>query len=117
MGKRNYRRFETSFKQRLVEQIEKGYLSATEAAREHQIAKSLIERWRRKCLSNTLVEKPTKRERQLEIENETLKAKIGELVVEMDHLKKWQIWVQQRKSADTSVITAKTLDRFRKPAK
>jgi hypothetical protein len=68
-------------------------------------------------LSNGLVEKPSKRERQLEADNEKLKAKIGELILEMDHLKKWQNWVQQRKSADTSVITAKNLDQFRKPAK
>jgi len=117
MGKRNYRRFEAAFKRQLVEQIETGQLSPTEAARDNQIARSLIERWRQQYQSNGLVEKPSKRERQLEADNEKLKAKIGELVLEMDHLKKWQNWVQQRKSADTSVITAKNLDQFRKPAK
>jgi len=117
MGKRNYRRFEAAFKRQLVEQIETGQLSPTEAARDNQIARSLIERWRQQYQSNGLVEKPSKRERQLEAENEKLKAKIGELILEMDHLKKWQNWVQQRKSADTSVITAKNLDQFRKPAK
>jgi len=117
MGKRNYRRFEAAFKRQLVEQIETGQLSPTEAARDNQIARSLIERWRQQYQSNGLVEKPSKRERQVEADNEKLKAKIGELILEMDHLKKWQNWVQQRKSADTSVITAKNLDQFRKPAK
>src|SRR5262245_25234002 len=117
MGKRSYRRFEAAFKRQLVEQIETGRLTPTEAAREHRIARSLIERWREQYLGNGLIDKPSKRERQLEAENEKLKVKIGELILEMDHLKKWQNWVQQRKSADTSVITAKNLDQFRKPAK
>jgi len=67
--------------------------------------------------NNALVDRPSQRERQLEAENEKLKAKIGDLVMQMDHLKKLQAWVQRRKSADTSVITAKNLDQFRKPAK
>jgi len=50
-------------------------------------------------------------------ENEKLKAKVGELVLQMEHLKKVQIWVQRKRNADTSVITAKNLDQFRKPAK
>jgi hypothetical protein len=57
------------------------------------------------------------RERQLEAENEKLKAKIGDLVMQMEHLKKLQAWAQQRKKADTSIITAKNWDQFRKPAK
>jgi hypothetical protein len=32
-------------------------------------------------------------------------------------LKKMQSWVQQRRNADTSIITAKNWDQFRKPAK
>ena len=64
-----------------------------------------------------LVDRSAPRERQLEAENEKLKAKIGELVMQMEHLKKLQAWVQQRRNADTSVITAKNLDQFRKPAK
>jgi putative transposase len=53
----------------------------------------------------------------LEAENEKLRAKVGELVMQMDHLKKLQAWVQRRKNADTSIITAKNWDQFRKPAK
>jgi len=53
----------------------------------------------------------------MEAENEKLRAKVGELVMQMDYLKKWQAWVQQRKNADTSIITAKNWDQFRKPAK
>jgi hypothetical protein len=64
-----------------------------------------------------IVDRPSSRERQLEAENEKLKAKIGDLVMQMDHIKKLQAWVQRKRNADISVITAKNLDQFRKPAK
>ena len=108
MGKRSYRRYEAAFKSQLIEQIQSGQLSAGQAAREHQISRSLIERWREQYLGKSLVEKPSSRERQLEAENKKLKSKIADLVMEMDHLKKLQAWVQQKRSADTSVITRRT---------
>jgi transposase-like protein len=117
MGKRSYRRYEAAFKSQLIEQIQSGQLSASEAAREHRISRSLIARWRDQYLGKGLVEKPSIRERQLETENAKLKAKVADLVMEMDHIKKLQAWVQQKKSADTSVITSKNWDQFRKPAK
>jgi transposase-like protein len=111
------RKFETEFKRRLIAQIESGELSAREAARQHQLSGNLIEYWRNQYSNNSLVDRPSKRERQLEAENEKLKAKIGDLYMQMEHIKKLQAWVQRKKSADTSVITAKNLDQFRKPAK
>jgi transposase-like protein len=117
MGKRSYRRYEAAFKSQLIEQIQSGQLSASEAAREHRIPRSLISRWRDQYLGKGLVEKPSIRERQLEAENAKLKAKVADLVMEMDHIKKLQAWVQQKRSADTSVITSKNLDQYRKPAK
>jgi transposase-like protein len=111
------RKFETEFKRQLIAQIEAGQLTLREAAREHQLSRSLIEYWREQYANNRLVDRPSSRERQLEAENEKLKAKIGDLVMQMDHIKKLQAWVQRKKNADTSVITAKNLDQFRKPAK
>jgi transposase-like protein len=111
------RKFETEFKRQLIAQIEAGQLTAREAAREHQLSRSLVEYWREQYRGNRLVDRPSSRERQLEAENEKLKAKIGDLVMQMDHIKKLQAWVQRNRSADTSVITAKNLDQFRKPAK
>ena len=111
------RKYETEFKRQLVAKIEAGQLTAQEAARQHQLSRSLIEYWRDQYRSNGLVDRPSKRERQLEAENEKLKAKIGDLYLQMEHLKKLQAWVQRKKSADTSVITAKNWDQFRKPAK
>jgi transposase-like protein len=89
----------------------------TQAARDHQLSRSLVERWRNQYHNHALVDRPSSRERQLEAENEKLKAKVGDLVMQIDHIKKLQAWVQQKRNADTSVITAKNLDQFRKPAK
>ena len=111
------RKFETEFKRQLIAEIEGGQTSIGQAARDHQISRSVIERWRVRYHNNALVDRPSSRERQLEVENEKLRAKVGELVMQMDHLKKLQAWVQRRKNADTSIITAKNWDQFRKPAK
>ena len=111
------RKFESEFKRQLIAQIEAGQTTIGQAARDHQISRSVIERWRAQYRNNGLVDRPSSRERQLEAENEKLRAKVGELVMQMDYLKKLQAWVQQRKNADTSIITAKNWDQFRKPAK
>jgi transposase-like protein len=111
------RKFEAEFKRQLIAEIEAGHMTTSQAARDHQLSRSLVERWRMQYRNNALVDRPSPRERQLEAENEKLKAKIGDLVMQMDHLKKLQAWVQRRKNADTSVITAKNLDQFRKPVK
>lgn len=111
------RKFEVEFKRQVVAQIETGQLSMAQAARDYQLAHSVLERWRAQYRNNALSDPPSTRERQLEAENEKLRAKVGDLVMQLDHLKKLQTWVQQQRSADTSVITAKNLDRFRKPAK
>jgi transposase-like protein len=111
------RKFEADFKRQLIAQIEAGALTIAQAARDQQLSRSLVERWRAQYRNNTLVDRPSNRERQLEAENEKLKAKIGDLVMQMEHIKKLQAWVQRQRSVDTSVITAKNLDQFRKPAK
>src|SRR5881397_692083 len=111
------RKFETEFKRQLIAEIEGGQTTIGQAARDHQISRSVIERWRVRYHNNALVDRPSSRERQLEAENEKLRAKVGELVMQMDHLKKLQAWVQRRKNVDTSIITAKNWDQFRKPAK
>ena len=113
MGKER-RKFEMAFKRQLVQQIEAGGLTTLQAARTHQLAPSLIDRWRRQFREQKLVDRPSTRERQLETENEKLKAKVGELVMQNDQLKKLHGYAQRLKNADTSVITAKNLDQFRK---
>ena len=88
-----------------------------QAARTHQLSPSLIDRWRKQFREDKLVDRPSNRERQLETENEKLKAKIGDLVMQNDQLKKLHDYAQRLRSADTSVITGKNWDRFRKGSK
>ena len=116
MGK-DRRKFESPFKKQLVQQIEAGGLTRMQAARTHQLSPSLIDRWRKQFREDKLVDRPSNRERQLEAENEKLKAKIGDLVMQNDQLKKLQDYAQRLKNANTSVITAKNLDQFRKGSK
>ena len=116
MGKQR-RRFEVAFKRQLIEQIESGALTGMQAARTHQIAPTVVEKWRKLYREGKLSSRQSGRERQLEAENLKLKAKIGELVMENEHLKKLRAYGQRLRSADTSVITEKNLDQFRKPSK
>ena len=62
-----------------------------------RFAREVIGRWRRQYAANQLVERSSVRERELEKENQRLKVKVGELVLEMDHLKKLglrgNVWV------------------------
>ena len=116
MGK-DRRKFEAAFKRQLVQQIEAGGLTRMQAARTHQLSPSLIDRWRKQFREQKLVDRPSTRERQLETENEKLKSKIGDLVMQNDQLKKLQDYAQRLRNADTSVITAKNLAQFRKGSK
>jgi transposase len=116
MGKER-RKFETAFKRQVVQQIEAGALTTLQAARTHQLAPSMIDRWRKQFREQKLVDRPSGRERQLEAENEKLKAKIGELVMQNDQLKKLHDYAQRLRNADTSVITAKNWDQLRKGSK
>jgi transposase-like protein len=116
MGKQR-RRFEVAFKRQLIEQIESGSLTGMQAARTHQIAPSVIEKWRKQYREQKLEDRPSGRERQLEAENQKLKAKIGELVMQNEQLKKLRAYAQRLRSADTSVITERNLDQYRKGSK
>src|SRR5262245_64790324 len=100
------RKFEVDFKRQLVAQIEAGELSMAQAARDYQLAHSVLERWRDQYRNNTLIDRRSDRERQLEAENQKLKAKIGDLVMQMEHLKKLQTWVQQRRNARSEEHTS-----------
>ena len=113
----NRRKFSPEFRARVLRQVETGEIRASQAARQYQDSRSLIEYWRKQHRNGLLPEQSTARERQLDRENRQLKSKIGELVMQVEHLKKLQRSVRSVKSADTSVITASNLDQFRKGAK
>jgi len=116
MGKQR-RKFETGFKQEIVQEVESGLLSVSAASRKHQISASVIDRWRQQARQGGLETAPSVREKFLERENRELKERLAELYLEVDHLKKLGDWLRRHKSVSTSVITAESLARLPKGAK
>jgi transposase-like protein len=116
MGKQR-RKFESGFKQQIVQEVESGLLSVSAASRKYQISGSVIDRWRRQARQGDLDSAPSARERLLERENRELKEKLAELYLENSQLKKLGDWLRRHKSVSTSVITAQNLARLPKGAK
>jgi transposase-like protein len=116
MGKQR-RKFETGFKQQIIQEVESGLLSVSAASRKYQISGSLIDRWRRQARQGCLDTTPSARERSLERENRELKERLAELYLEVDHLKKLGDWLRRHKSVSTSVITAENSARLPKGPK
>jgi len=113
MGKQR-RKFETGFKQQIVQEVESGLLSVSAASRKHQISGTVIDRWRRQARQGGLEATASVREKFLERENRELKERLAELYLEVDHLKKLGGWLRRHKSVSTSVITAESLARLPK---
>lgn len=109
---RNKRSFTIGFKQQVVAEVKSGQISINEAGRKYELSYSTVERWITRFDAGKLTGKPGADELALRSENERLKAKVGELTMEVDLLKKIQSWRQQQKSVDTSVITEKNLALF-----
>ncbi|MDH5511255.1 MAG: transposase [Nitrospinota bacterium] len=86
--KKQYRRYDEEFKRGLVAQIDGGSLTKAQAAREHGVAPTLIDRWRRQIHDGSMRPRPSPSEKQLERELEMYKRKVGELSVQVDLLKK-----------------------------
>ena len=116
MGKQR-RKFETGFKQQIVQEVESGLLSVSAASRKHQISASVIDRWRQQARQGGLETAPSVREKFLERENRDLKERLAELYLENDHLKKIGDWLRRHKKGTTSVITAESLARLPKGSK
>ena len=116
MGKQR-RKFETGFKQQIVNEVESGLLTVSAASRKYQISGSVIDGWRQKAQQGGLEAAPSVREKLLERENRELKEKLAELYLENTQLKKLGDWLRQRKSVSTSVITAQNLTRLPKGSK
>lgn len=106
---RGRRTYDIGFKRHVVEEIESGLMRASDAARKYDISRSLIDRWREKYLKGTLVERPSTNEQLFLAENERLKAKVGELAMEVDLLKKLADLERRQKRGSSSVVTGRNL--------
>ncbi len=116
MGKK-YRTFSNEFKRDLVGQIDSGAISQSQAARDNNISPSLVSRWMTQIHEGSLIDKPTAKEKRLERELERSKKKIGELTLLVDYLKKIAENSQRMKRLNSCVVTQKTLDQSKGPAK
>ena len=109
------RKFDAAFKVQLVQEILSGQTTQSKACRDHQLSPTAVKRWIDKFQTGQPIEdRPSRRERHLEEEVRNLKAKVGELVMQIDVLKKLDDFVRQRKNATSSVVTASNLVRLRK---
>lgn len=104
---KKYRHFGEEFKRDLIAQIDGGALTKGQAAREHHLSASLIDRWRRQIHEGTLCSRPSAREKQLERELETYKKKVGEQSVQIDLLKKLLDSSASMRRSNGLVVTGK----------
>ncbi|MFQ5787270.1 MAG: transposase [Thermodesulfobacteriota bacterium] len=113
MGK-TQRKFNIEFKKGIVEKISIGIASVSEISRRYQIHPVLIYNWIKQYSDGELNKTKTQRERELERENKELKEKIGELVMEIGHLKKLGEYVKQSKKESISIITKENLNQLKR---
>jgi transposase-like protein len=108
--------FDTQFKTRVCEAIRAGYKTAGEVCREYQLSRTVVDRWLAAFDGGRLTGRLSGRERELERENEKLKAKVGELTMQIDILKKVEEWKKRQRSVASSIITESNLAEFQRPA-
>ena len=111
------RKFDAHFKTRICETIRSGLSNINEVCRDYQLSRSVVERWLTAFDDGTLNERGSSREKELERENERLKAKVGELTMQIDVLKKIDDWIRRERSVASSIITEDNLAQFQRPAK
>lgn len=112
------RKFTAEFKETIARSILSGETTQSAVVREHQIGPVLVKKWVDSyATGHHFVDKPSAREGHLEREVKKLQAKIGELVMENDLLKKLEIYVQKQRKLDSSVVTARNLEQLKKDAK
>ncbi len=104
MGKiRRY--FKASFKQQVMQDIEAGVLTLSAAARKYQVSVSVLTKWRVHWRAGTLVDGPSTREKALEAELARYKAKVGELTMEIEAVKKMQVAFRRLKNGPPSLLS------------
>ena len=111
-----HRRFDLQFKNEICQAIQGGVTTIGETCQVHQLREQLVYTWLAKFRNGELEKRTPDRLLQLERENEKLKAKIGELTMTVDFLKKMGNWKKQQTSERLPIITPKNLAQFQQPA-
>lgn len=127
-GRRERRTFSTEFKKEILNLVDRGESTVSEMAEKHDLTVTMICRWRRQLREEVIeesVEKAPRVERlgvdpryvrSLEDQLRTANEKLGELYIVVDGLKKIQNQTST-KNASSFVVTGKSWDQRRKPAK
>lgn len=113
---KKYRSFTDDFKNQLIQEIDSGVISISQAARKHNIAPSLIDRWRKQIHEGSMIHHKTKQEKQLEKELELYKIKVAELTIANELLKKSNNSITMKRS-NGYIVTPKKSDPSGGPAK
>src|SRR4051812_8646271 len=111
------RRHSSEFKQQIVQQILSGAMSMARACREHNLAPSMVDRWKQKFKAGTLLQGTSGQDTVLMTRIAELERMVGRLALENDFLKKAAAYMDQHQRRCTSPVTAKTLAASRKRAK
>ena len=111
------RKFDVQFKIQVCQAIEAGTHTVAGICRDHQLQRQVVEGWLQKYTDGTLQVKSGNRQSELERENEKLKAKIGELTMHIDLLKKVENWKRQQTSASSLTITSSNLAQYQRDVK
>jgi len=109
------RRFDLQFKIQICEALESGAASIREICHQHQLQKQTVESWSTSYLNGQFQKRSPNRLTQLERENEKLKAKVGELTMLVDLLKKMEHLKRQHRSGKSPIVTSRNLAQYQQP--
>ncbi|MCD4812698.1 hypothetical protein K8S19_03275 [bacterium] len=115
--KKQYRHFEEDFKRNLIVRIDSGGLTKSQAAREHNLAGSVIDRWQRQIHDGSMRVHPTVNEKKMMHELDMYKKKVGELSLQIDLLKKLNETSASMRRSSGYVVTGGNTERSGKDAK
>ena len=127
-GRRDRRTFSTEFKKEILNLADRGEVTIADLAKKHDLTITMICRWRRQ-LRDEVIEESVQNAprieklgvdpryvRQLEDQLRTANEKLGELYIVVDGLKKIQNQTPT-KNASSFIVTGRSWDQRRKPAK
>jgi transposase-like protein len=115
MARKKRRTFEPSFKKNIVEQIERGEISVSHAARLHELSPTVIDYWRKQHRAGGIPHSNNEAAiKSANRETEHYKRLLAEALREIDILKKLRESTRAQKNQNTSVIIGMNLPASKK---
>jgi transposase-like protein len=111
---KKYRSFDSTYKQRVIGELESGQRTLSQIAREDQISASLLQRWRKQIREGTLHDHFTSRERQQAKELDWYKKKVAEQAMQIDLLKKIDEYSRRMRKSNGFIVTGRSAAELRK---